>query len=188
MVGIFQKAPKCIQREVIGELLTEKYLPLKTEELFDLFRGDSYAKVRVLAVRLAREYGYDLKAFFSDMDGHVRKQAAKALGKLEFLLKYMKKYHIDVSDDLSSAIIYNPVSDEHVHIFYEKRDEFTPYEISFSFQHIHATDEEMATEWIDDIINEKRYSMEIFFGEQRRFWGEITSEDLSQLAYEFLVK
>ena len=188
LTELLKKARACGRKRTIAEVLSEKYLPSKAKELFELLSKDELPSIRILGVKIGREYGYDLKAFFSDMDGHIRKQAAKSLGKLEFLLKYMKKYHVDVSDDLSSAMIYNPVSDDHISVFYEKYDSFTPYEISFAFQHIHATDEKNATEWIDGIINENRYSIEFFLGEQRCFGGEITSEELSKLSYEFLEK
>jgi len=188
LTELFKKARSCGRKRTIAEVLSEQYLPSKAKELFELLSKDELPSIRILGVKIGSEYGYDLSAFFSDVDGHIRKQAAKSLGKLEFLLKYMKKYHVDVSDDLSSAIIYNPVSDDHISIFYEKYDEFTPYEVSFAYQHIHATDGESATEWIDDIINENRYSIEFFLGEQRIFGGEISSEALGKLTYELLEK
>ncbi len=74
---IFSKAEQCVQKEVIGEVLIHNYLPSKSKELFELFSRDKFAKIRLLAVNIAKEYHYDVSAFLSDEDGHVRKLAGK---------------------------------------------------------------------------------------------------------------
>ena len=93
---------------------------------------------------------------------------------------------MDVSDDLESAIIYNPNSEDHLYIEYNKTDGFSPYMLSFSFQHVHLTDEESAKEWIDSILSEDVFSIEYFSGEERRFGGQISAQELRNLSYDYL--
>lgn len=132
LTSIFVKAEQCVQKEVIGEVLANNYLPSKSKELFELFSRDKFAKIRLFAVKIAKKYGYDLSVFLSDMDGHVRNLAMKSLENLSFLASYTSKYRVDISDDLESAIIYNPNSEDHLYIEYDKADEFSPYMLSFS--------------------------------------------------------
>ena len=73
LMSFFSKAQQCCQKEFIGEVLVNKYLPTKSKELFDLFGCDKFAKIRVKAVKIAKEYDYDLLDFSLDADGHVRK-------------------------------------------------------------------------------------------------------------------
>ncbi|MBR6768023.1 MAG: hypothetical protein IKM34_00870 [Clostridia bacterium] len=186
LTALFSRAEQCVQKEVIGEVLADKYLPSKSKELFELFSHDRFAKIRLLAIKIAKEHGYNLSAFLSDMDGHVKKLATKFLGELSFLSAYISQYRIDVSDDLESAIIYNPNSEDHLYIEYDKADEFSPYMLSFSFQHVHLTDEESAKEWIDFILSEDVFSIEYFCGEDRRFGGQISAKELSNLSYDYL--
>ena len=77
LTALFSKAEKCSQKEFIGETLVNKYLPSKSNELFELFRRDKFAKIRLLAVKIAKKYGYDLSVFLSDEDGHVRNLATR---------------------------------------------------------------------------------------------------------------
>ena len=186
LTALFSKAEQCSQKEVIGKILANKYLPSKSKELFELFSCDKFAKIRLLAITVAKKYGYDLSVFLSDMDGHVRKLAMKSLENLSFLASYTSKYRVDISDDLESAIIYNPNSENHLYIEYDKADEFSPYMLSFSFQHVHLTDEESAKEWIDSILSEDVFSIEYFCGEDRRFGGQISAQELSNLSYDYL--
>ena len=75
LTALFSKAEQCSQKEFIGEILIGKYLPSKSKELFELFRRDKFAKIRLFAVKIAKKYGYDLSVFLSDEDGHVRNLA-----------------------------------------------------------------------------------------------------------------
>lgn len=186
LTDLFEQAKYCGQKEIIGEVLSDKYLPSKADDLFGLFSCDGFARIRLLAVRLAKEYGYNLSKFLSDMDGHVRNLAMKSLGVLSFLGVYLAKYHVDVSDDLESAIIYNPAGDDHLYIEYEEVGDYSSYTLSFSFQHVHMPDKESAKEWIDDILSEKRFSIEYFAGEERKFGGEINACELPGLSYATL--
>ena len=77
LVALFTRAEKCSQKEFIGEVLAENYLPSKSKELFELFSCDKFAKIRLLAVKVAQKYGYNLSTFLSDEDGHVRNLAKK---------------------------------------------------------------------------------------------------------------
>lgn len=186
LVSLFTRAEQCSQKEFVGDILVNKYLPSKSKELFELFSRDKFAKIRLLAIKIAKEYSYDLLIFLSDMDSHVRNLAMKSLENLSFLASYISKYRVDISDDLESAIIYNPNSEDHLYIEYDKTDEFSPYMLSFSFQHVHLTDEERAKEWINAILNEDIFSIEYFSGEERLFGGEISAQELNELSYNFL--
>ena len=75
LTKLFQKAEQCSQKEAIGEILFAKYLPAKAMELFDLFRRDTFAKIRLLALKIGNIYHYDISPFLSDTDGHVKKLA-----------------------------------------------------------------------------------------------------------------
>ena len=79
LTTLFSKAEQCSQKELIGEILTDKYLPSKSKELFELFRRDQFAKIRLFAVKIANHYGYDLSVFLSDEDGHIRNLSLKFL-------------------------------------------------------------------------------------------------------------
>jgi len=75
LTELFGRTELCAQKEFISDVLIEAYLPAKRKEMFDLFRCDGFAKIRLLAVTLANQYGYDLSEFLSDSDGHVKKLA-----------------------------------------------------------------------------------------------------------------
>ena len=77
LLVVGSKAEQCSQKEFIGEVLADKYLLSKSKELFELFSCDKFAKIRLLAVKIAKKYGYDLSVFLSDEDGHVRNLANK---------------------------------------------------------------------------------------------------------------
>lgn len=188
LIELFKQENRCCQKELVGKILIEKYLPKKSKELFDLFSRDGIAKIRLLALRLANKCGYNISSFLYDMDGHVKKLALSSLGKLSFLANYISKYQVDISDNLESAIIYNPNGEDHLYIEYDKADTFSPYMLSFSFQHVHVSDEESAAQWVDSILNEKILSIEYFIGESKCLGGEINFSDLSNLSYEFLEK
>lgn len=185
LTKLFKQAEFCVQKEIIGEILKEKYLPSKSKELFNLFSCDRFAKIRLLAIKLANKYGYNPAKFLSDIDSRVKKLATKSLGALSFLEKYTSKYRVDISDDLESALIYHPNGEEHLYIEYD-RDDFSPYMLSFSFQHVHKTNQKSAEDWIDDILNEKILAIEYFIGKSSIFGGEIDAAKLSNLSYEFL--
>ncbi len=186
LITLFSKAEQCVQKEIIGKVLADNYLPSKSKELFELFSRDTFAKIRLLAIKVAKKSRHNLSFFLSDIDGHVRNLAMKSLEKLSFLANYISKYRVDISDDLESAIIYNPNSEDHLYIEYDKADEFSPYMLSFSFQHVHLPDEKSAKEWIDAILSEDIFSIEYFMGEERRFGGQISAQELGNLSYDFL--
>ena len=75
LTALFSKAEQCSQKEGIGEILANKYLPSKSKELFELFSHDKFGKIRIFAIKIAKKYGYDLSVFLSDEDGHVRSLA-----------------------------------------------------------------------------------------------------------------
>ena len=77
LTALFSRAEQCSQKEFIGEILIKKYLSSKSKELFELFRSDRFAKIRLFAVKIAKKYDYDLSVFLFDEDGHVRNLANK---------------------------------------------------------------------------------------------------------------
>ena len=77
LVALFTRAEQCSQKEFIGEVLADKYLPSKSKELFELFSCDKFAKIRLFALKIAKKYGYDFSIFLSDEDGHIRDLANK---------------------------------------------------------------------------------------------------------------
>ena len=77
LVKLFGHCAECGQKEILAEILCDGYLPAGSMELFDLFAGDDFAKIRLLGVRLGKRYGLDLARFASDPDGHVRKAVCK---------------------------------------------------------------------------------------------------------------
>ena len=77
LVALFARAEQCSQKEFIGEVLADNYLPSKSKELFELFSRDKFAKIRLFAVKIAKIYGYDFSFFLSDEDGHIRNLANK---------------------------------------------------------------------------------------------------------------
>ncbi len=77
LVELFKQTEVSSQKEVLGEILFEKYLPEKAQDVFDLFSNDDFSKVRLLAVKIGRKYGFDIETRKIDADGHVRKAATK---------------------------------------------------------------------------------------------------------------
>lgn len=78
LLALFQKSSHCLEQEILGELLMSKYLPEKSENLFQKFCLSKFPAIRILAVEIGQKYGYDLSELCSDNDGHVRKAANKA--------------------------------------------------------------------------------------------------------------
>ena len=72
MIMLFNKAERCIQKEIIGDVLVSNYLPAKAKELFEIFGCDAFASIRLLAIEIARKYGFNVSEFLNDLDGHVR--------------------------------------------------------------------------------------------------------------------
>ena len=154
-LALFGKATGNYQKENFAEILCEKYLPEKASELFELFAVSDFAKVRIIAARIGRKYGFDLEMLKYDENGHVRKIAEKGLGKLEFLRKYTSEYTVEFSKDLESAIIVNPYKDEHIEIDLDYGTDWEEYTVSFGDIHWHFDESADAEEYIDDIISGK---------------------------------
>ncbi len=81
LVELFKKSVECGQKEILGEILIKKYLTEKAKELFDLFSVDSFAKIRLLALKIGKEYNFDISELCNDADGHVRKEAGRMLNE-----------------------------------------------------------------------------------------------------------
>lgn len=155
ILRIFEKAIGSYQMEYLTEILCEKYLPQKANELFALFAVSDFAKVRIIAARIGRKYGFDLEKLKYDENGHVRKIAEKGIGELEFLRKYTGEYTVEFSKDLESAVIVNPSEDEYIEIDLDCGEDWQEYTVSFGDMHCHFDESEEAGEYIDDIISGK---------------------------------
>ena len=77
LVELFKKAEISSQKEVLCDILCEKYLPEKADVLFALFSNDNFSKIRLTAVKIGKEYSFDISGFYTDSDGHVKKEATK---------------------------------------------------------------------------------------------------------------
>ena len=159
ILALFGKATGNYQKEYFAEILCEKYLPEKASELFALLAVSDFAKVRIIAARIGRKYGFDLEKLKYDENGHVRKIAEKGLGKLEFLRKYTGEYTVEFSKDLESAIIVNPYKDEHIEIDLDHGRDWQEYTVYFGDMHCHFDESEEAEEYIDNIISGKECSV-----------------------------
>lgn len=72
LIAFFEKSVTSSQKEFLCEILTQKYLPSKARELFELFGREDFPKLRLAAVHLGKEYGFDISKFATDDDGHIR--------------------------------------------------------------------------------------------------------------------
>lgn len=72
LVNMFCKAKTCMTKEIISDLLCDKYMPEHAMELFELFASSSYGKLRCKAVDIGLQRGFDLDRLKNDSDGHVR--------------------------------------------------------------------------------------------------------------------
>lgn len=103
--------------------------------------------------------------------------------RLLFLKNAFSEYKIEFSEDCTNAVIFNPFYDENFTVYYYEEDDFTPFCVSFSFQHCHLTDEEDTVDWINEIITGKKLVIEFFQNEQRCFGSDIDAEELRELSY-----
>lgn len=77
LVELFKKSEISGQKEVLSDILCEKFLPEKADILFSIFSNDVFSKIRLIAVRIGKEYNFDITMFYNDSDGHVRKEATE---------------------------------------------------------------------------------------------------------------
>ncbi len=106
--------------------------------------------------------------------------------KLLFLKNAFPEYTVNFSEDCTDAIIINPNCGENISVYYEEEDEFSPFCVSFSFQHRHLCNEKDVVEWIGDIINGKLFAIEFFKDGKNRFGSEIEAKKLNDLSYATL--
>jgi len=184
ILALFEKAAGNYQKEFLAEIVCEKYLPEKAEEIFELFAASDFAKVRIIAARIGRKYGFDLEKLKFDKNGHVRKIAEKGLDKLEFLRKYLGKYTVEFSSNLESAIIVNPYKDEHIEIDLDYGEDWEEYTVSSPGMHAHFDGNEDAEKYIDDILSGKKCSVSCFCNGEWRISASIESEEFAKLTYE----
>ena len=109
---------------------------------------------------------------------------------LSFLSKHFAAYDIKFSKERNRdlAEIINPFYDENIRVEYIPEDDFTPYVVSFAFQHCHMCDEEDIVEYVNDIMNGNLLSIEFFDNGVRCFGGDIEASELADLSYETLAE
>lgn len=107
-----------------------------------------------------------------------------------FLKKHFSAYEINFSKERDRDLveIINPFYDENIRVEYIPEDDFTPYVVSFAFQHCHMCDEEDIVEYVNDIIDGKILSIEFFKNGARCFGGDIATLELADLSYDALAK
>ena len=184
MLVLFEKAVKSGQKEVLAEIICEKYLPEKADELFRLFAASDFAKIRVTAANIGKKYGFDLEKLKYDKNCHVRKIAEMNLGELEFLRKYTKDYKVEFSENMENAIIVNPHKDEHIEIDFDHGTDWEEYTVSFPGMHAHFDYSEDTEEYIDDILSGKECSVSYFYGGEWRMSASMDSAEFAKLTYE----
>ena len=102
-----------------------------------------------------------------------------------FLTNHFSSYEIIYLESEDSVEIVNPFGKDNIIVYYDLADP-TPFMVEFSFQHRHIEDENGVIEYINDIVNEKVFSIEFFKDGERRFGGDITAQELKDLSYEEL--
>ena len=102
-----------------------------------------------------------------------------------FLTNHFSSYEIIYLESKDSVEIVNPFGKDNIIVDYDPADP-TPFMVEFSFQHRHIEDENGVIEYINDIVNEKVFSIEFFKDGERCFGGDITSRELKNLSYEKL--
>ncbi len=110
--------------------------------------------------------------------------------KFHFLIEHFSGYEIKHSIERNRDLveIINPFYNENIRVEYIPEDDFTPYVVSFAFQHCHMCDEEDVLKYVNDIIDGNLLSIEFFNKGTRCFGGDITAEELDDLSYESLKK
>ena len=176
--GIFNKRIYW-QKIFIADILREKYFPEKAEELYHIFATDGLAYIRFRAMKIADDFGFDKVALLEK----IRTGASRlAESKFAFLSVYADRMLVDLSDDMESAMLYNPNSDEHIFVEYES-DEYTVY---FATDHVHLEDADAAAEWIRSVVDGEICAIEFFSGNRPCFGGSIDSSKLSDITYSTL--
>lgn len=102
-----------------------------------------------------------------------------------FLTNHFSSYEIIYLESKDSVEIVNPFGKDNIIVDYDPADP-TPFMVEFSFQHRHIEDENGVIEYINDIVNEKVFSIEFFKDGERHFGGDITAQELKDLSYEKL--
>lgn len=90
------------------------------------------------------------------------------------------------SADGTQVKIFNPFYEENIKIEYVAEDDRTPFTVYFSFQHRHLKDEKDVIDYIKEIMEGKKFAIEFFQNNRKRFGGDIEAEQLYDLSYEKL--
>ena len=176
--GIFNKRIYW-QKIFIADILREKYIPEKAEELYRIFATDGFADIRFRAMKIADDFGFDKETLLEK----IRTGASRlAESKFAFLSVYADRMLVDLSDDMESAMLYNPNSDEHIFVEYDSGE----YTVYFATDHAHIEDADAVAEWIRSVVDGEICAIEFFLGDRPCFGGAIESSKLSDISYSVL--
>ena len=103
--------------------------------------------------------------------------------RFDLLTKQFSAYEMEFSKDGDLVEIINPFGCENIRVEYIPDDDFTPYIVYFAFQHCHMCDVEDIVEYIRDLIEGNRFSIEFFKNGVRYFGGDIAAEELKDFVY-----
>ena len=77
-------------------------------------------------------------------------------------------------------------NEKDISVGFDTADVATPYYLGFTFNHWHLSSEKELVEYIDEIIADKRMSIEFFVGLRASMGGDITLDEVLDLSYESL--
>ena len=160
----------------IADLLREKYIHEKSEELFRIFSGDGSAEIRFRAIKIADDFGFEKAALLEKLRAGARRINES---RFSFLSRYCADMIIDLSDDMESAMMYNPNNGENIFVEYDS-EEYTVY---FATDHVHIADADAAAEWIKSIVNGEVCAIEFYRGDRPCFGGSIDSSQVVNISY-----
>ena len=117
--------------------------------------------------------------------------------ELNFLPEHFSDYQINIVEDpWLQAKIINPFGKDNILVDYISDDDHTPYIVRFEYHHCHLEDEQEVVKYIEDIVNEKIFSIGFFKGEadclgeeiSTCLGGEVSAQELKGVSYKKLKK
>lgn len=80
LINFFSRCDTSLKQEIVADILCDKYISTKANELFEVFSVSANPKIRKRSVEIGKENGFDVTMFENDVNGHVR-YATKASHK-----------------------------------------------------------------------------------------------------------
>ena len=106
----------------------------------------------------------------------------------DFLNNHFNLFEKIYNESKDCIEIVKPQNECKIIVDYIPEDDFSPYLVSWSYQHRHLVDEDDVIEYVNEIINCKVYAIECFKGDTAVFGGEIRIDDFEDFSYETLEK